>query len=194
MRRGRRRGYHAARTATARRQRSQRGRRRTSADAPGTTPPSGAVELDVEYHVPGATWSPVYRLRLGGGSGAGSLVLRACVAQRTGEDWTGVRLGLSTADLVRRADLPELRSLRIGRSQAEPGTPSWREPPPGLDELFAGYDAAARRPRPPPCPRPWARRRPPWRQSAGPASRADRGRTPPAPDAGGRSAPGTAAL
>jgi hypothetical protein len=54
-----------------------------------------------------------------------------------------VRLGLSTADLLRRADLPELRSLRIGRRQEEPAHLSWREPPAGLDDLFAGYDAAA---------------------------------------------------
>ncbi len=106
-------------------------------------PESAAVcELELEYQVPGATWAPVYQLRLDGGDGSGTLVLRACVAQRTGEDWTGVRLGLSTADLLRRADLPELRSLRIGRSQEEPADRGWREPPPGLDELFTGYDAA----------------------------------------------------
>lgn len=104
---------------------------------------SVAVEVELEYHVPGATWAPVYQLRLDGRSGAGTLVLRACVAQRVGEDWSGVRLGLSTADLLRRADLPELRSLRIGRRQEEPAHLSWREPPAGLDDLFAGYDAAA---------------------------------------------------
>ncbi|MCI0385985.1 DUF4139 domain-containing protein, partial [Streptomyces sp. CNQ085] len=102
------------------------------------------AELEVEYHVPGATWSPVYQLRLDGADSAfgGTIVLRACVAQRTGEDWTGVRLGLSTADLLRPADVPRLRSLRIGRRQEEPTARGWREPPPGLDELFAGYDAA----------------------------------------------------
>ncbi|WP_101258124.1 DUF4139 domain-containing protein [Streptomyces barkulensis] len=105
---------------------------------------SSEAELEVEYHVPGATWSPVYQLRLDGTDSAsgGTLVLRACVAQRTGEDWTGVRLGLSTADLLRPADVPRLRSLRIGRRQEEPAARGWREPPPGLEELFAGYDAA----------------------------------------------------
>ncbi|WP_235002212.1 DUF4139 domain-containing protein [Actinacidiphila paucisporea] len=100
------------------------------------------IELEVEYHVPGATWAPVYQLRLDGRSGAGTLVLRACVAQRSGEDWAGVRLGLSTADLLRRADLPDLRSLRIGRRQEAPADLSWREPPAGLADLFTGYDAA----------------------------------------------------
>ncbi|MFI0937592.1 DUF4139 domain-containing protein [Streptomyces sp. NPDC021020] len=110
------------------------------------------VVLDVEYQVPGACWVPVYQLRLDGRSGAGGLVLRAMVAQRTGEDWTGVRLALSTADLLRRTDLPELRSLRIGRRQAPPAGQSWREPPAGLGELFAGYDAARRPAAPVPVP------------------------------------------
>ncbi|SFK98057.1 DUF4139 domain-containing protein [Streptomyces pini] len=116
---------------------------------------SSEAELEVEYHVPGATWSPVYQLRLDGTDSAsgGTLVLRACVAQRTGEDWTGVRLGLSTADLLRPADVPRLRSLRIGRRQEEPAARGWREPPPGLEELFAGYDAAVP-PGPPPGPAP----------------------------------------
>jgi Domain of unknown function (DUF4139)/N-terminal domain of unknown function (DUF4140) len=122
---------------------------------PATEAEPAPVELELEYHVPGATWAPVYQLRLDGGSGGGVLVLRACVAQRTGEDWTGVRLGLSTADLLRRSDLPELRSLRIGRSQEEPRASSWREPPAGLEELFAGYDAATpRTPQLPPGVRP----------------------------------------
>ncbi|WUH92927.1 DUF4139 domain-containing protein [Streptomyces sp. NBC_00433] len=119
------------------------------ADEPGSGPAPdaparpGAVELELEYHVPGATWAPVYQLRLDGRSGVGTLVLRACVAQRSGEDWAGVRLGLSTADLLRRPDLPELRSLRIGRRQEAPADLSWREPPAGLADLFTGYDAAA---------------------------------------------------
>lgn len=113
-----------------------------TADTGTGTDTGGPVEIEVEYRVPGASWVPTYQLRLDGTSGAGTLVLRACVAQRTGEDWSGVRLGLSTADLLRRADLPELRSLRIGRSQEAPAAAGWREPPGGLDDLFTGYDSA----------------------------------------------------
>ena len=101
------------------------------------------VELELEYAVPGAAWAPAYQLRLSGidgGAPGGVLSMRARVAQRTGEDWTGVRLALSTADLRRDTELPVLASLRLGRRQtAQPRSP-WREPPPGLGELFAGYD------------------------------------------------------
>lgn len=100
------------------------------------------VELELEYGVPGAVWVPAYRLTHRQGDGSGRLVLRASVAQRTGEDWTGVRIALATADLRRRVDLPRLRSIRIGRSQPAPAPSGWREPPAGLVDLFFGYDAA----------------------------------------------------
>lgn len=117
--------------------------RETVSPEPGV----GEAVLELEYSVPGATWTPAYHLRLTGIDGdapGGSLAMRASVAQRTGEDWTGVRLGLSTADLRRRTELPVLSSLRIGRRQTRPAPPLWRVPPEGLPTLFAGYDAFGR--------------------------------------------------
>lgn len=107
---------------------------------------TGEAELELEYGVPGAVWVPAYRLAYRQGDGSGRLVLRASVAQRTGEDWTGVRIALATADLRRRTDLPKLRSIRIGRSQTAPAPAGWREPPAGLAGLFSGYDAAGPHP------------------------------------------------
>ncbi|MEV7601829.1 mucoidy inhibitor MuiA family protein [Kitasatospora sp. NPDC089797] len=101
------------------------------------------IELELEYGVPAARWVPTYRLSHRTGDDTAHLVLRAAVAQHTGEDWTGVRLALSTADLDRRTDLPRLASLRIGRSQPAPPPSGWREPPAGLADLFTGYDTAA---------------------------------------------------
>lgn len=105
-------------------------------------PVAAEAEFELEYLVPGARWVPNYALRLEKGMTGGTLQLRASVAQATGEDWTGVALSLSTASLSRRADLPELRSLRIGRRQEPPPRSGWREPPPGLDALFEAYDQA----------------------------------------------------
>ncbi|RKG90884.1 DUF4139 domain-containing protein [Corallococcus sp. CA049B] len=118
------------------------------------------ARLVLEYAVAGARWVPTYDLRLPRTLEEGTLRMRAAVVQRTGEDWTGVRLAVSTASLERRAEVPELKSLRIGRSQPAPVRSGWREPAPGLEELFAGYDAlhVARpepvlpKPQPPPMP------------------------------------------
>lgn len=104
----------------------------------------GPVELEVEYQVPGVRWVPNYTLKLEKGFQGGALRMRASVAQDTGEDWKGVALSLSTATLMRRTDVPELKSLRIGRSQPLPPKPGFRELPPGLDELFSAYDAMER--------------------------------------------------
>lgn len=118
----------------------------TTVSAMVTFDGAGDAEVELEYGVPGAVWVPAYRLTHRQGDSSGRLVLRASVAQRTGEDWTGVRIALATADLRRRTDLPGLRSMRIGRRQAAPTPSGWREPPSGLADLFTGYDAAGSRP------------------------------------------------
>ncbi|MFE2347751.1 DUF4139 domain-containing protein [Kitasatospora cineracea] len=111
---------------------------------------AGPVELEVEYTVPGAVWVPTYQLAHRRGERTARLVLRASVAQRTGEDWSGVRLALSTAGLLRAGALPELASLRIGRRQAAPAPSGWRAQPEGLDGLFDGWqDAQRSKPEPP---------------------------------------------
>lgn len=121
---------------------------RTTVSAAVTLDGTGEVQLELEYAVPGAVWVPAYRLTYRQGDGSGTLVLRASVAQRTGEDWTGVRIALATADLTRRTEVPRLRSLRIGRRQPAPEPAGWREPPAGLADLFTSYDSAGRRPAP----------------------------------------------
>ncbi|MFF8103940.1 DUF4139 domain-containing protein [Streptomyces sp. NPDC016640] len=103
------------------------------------------IEVEVEYGVPGAVWVPAYHLTYRHGDDTGRLLLRASVAQRTGEDWSGVRIALATADLRRRTELPRLRSLRIGRAQPAPAPSGWREQPAGLAGLFSGYDTAVTR-------------------------------------------------
>ncbi|MEU6275681.1 DUF4139 domain-containing protein [Streptomyces populi] len=118
----------------------------TTVSAVVTFDGTGDAEVELEYGVPGAVWVPAYRLTHQQGDSSGRLVLRASIAQRTGEDWTGVRIALATADLRRRTDLPRLRSLRIGRRQPSPAPSGWREPPTGLADLFAGYDGAGPRP------------------------------------------------
>lgn len=104
--------------------------------------PAEGAEIELEYRVPGARWVPSYTLSLERGMTGGTLQMRASVAQDTGEDWSQVKLGLSTAAWSRRADVPELKALKVGRTQPEPARSGWREPPPGLDALFEAYDAA----------------------------------------------------
>lgn len=95
--------------------------------------------LYFEYLVPGACWSPAYTVWLEDGDKA-RIAMRALVAQRTGEDWKGVKLVLSTADPDRWTELPELAKLRVGRAQPPKAKRGYREPPEGAGALFADYD------------------------------------------------------
>jgi len=105
--------------------------------------PAGAsAKLLIEYRVPGARWRPSYVLRVARDGQRASLAVRALVAQHSGEPWERVRLAVSTADLQRAVKLPELLSIRIGRSQPEQPKRAWREPPSGADALFESLDAA----------------------------------------------------
>lgn len=101
---------------------------------------SGALAvLTISYVVPAARFFPAYTLRLLDGGKRAVWSVEAHVAQISGEDWSGVRLSLSTADLIFDARLPELPSLRFGRAQPPPRR-GYRPAPAGLDQLFAGYD------------------------------------------------------
>lgn len=97
--------------------------------------------LELTYVVPAARWWPVYTLRFVDGGKRVAWLLEALVAQLSGEDWSGVELALSTADLVRDARLPELSSRRVGKFQPAPRR-AFRAAPEGLDRLFSGYDRA----------------------------------------------------
>jgi hypothetical protein len=97
--------------------------------------------LQLSYQVPAARWWPVYTLRLTDGGKRAAWWLEALVAQRSGEDWGGVKLSLATADLIHDARLPELPSLRLGRKQP-PAKKAYRPAPEGLEQMFRGYDRA----------------------------------------------------
>jgi len=91
--------------------------------------------------VPSARWYPVYTLRLDERYERASLEARAMVAQCTGEDWKKASLTFSTALPDQPCDLPELRSIRLGRAQPRAQT-GYREPPDPTDALYADYDKA----------------------------------------------------
>ncbi len=69
---------------------------------------AGALTLQLEYLAPRASWRPSYRASLDAATGEVSLTSEAVVTQRTGEDWEGVSLRLSTASPARGVKPPEL--------------------------------------------------------------------------------------
>lgn len=78
------------------------------------------ADLVLSYQVPGATWRPVYELRLDSEQQSSQLVQMAEVRQRTGEDWSDVALTLSTARPSLNAQLPELETWFIDIVEPRP--------------------------------------------------------------------------
>jgi uncharacterized protein (TIGR02231 family) len=76
------------------------------------------AEVEVSYHVPGASWRPLYDLALAGERLA--VTYLAEVTQQTGEDWPAVEMVLSTTRHGLHQTLPELDPWYIGRAQPIP--------------------------------------------------------------------------
>lgn len=71
------------------------------------------LSVRVSYQVPNAAWAPIYDARLETASGKLSLVQYGEVRQNTGEDWSNVKLTLSTAQPARGAALPALDPMWV---------------------------------------------------------------------------------
>jgi uncharacterized protein (TIGR02231 family) len=74
---------------------------------------AGEATVEVSYHVPGASWRPLYDVVLTDGEVA--LTYRAEVSQQTGEDWPRASLTLSTTRRGSRRTLPELPAWYISK-------------------------------------------------------------------------------
>lgn len=72
------------------------------------------AEVELSYHVSGASWRPLYDLGLNGEQLA--VAYLAEVTQQTGEDWPAVELVLSTTRRGLHQTLPELHPWYIGRA------------------------------------------------------------------------------
>jgi uncharacterized protein (TIGR02231 family) len=112
------------------------------------------AEIELTYHVPGASWQPLYDLVLDGEKLLVSYL--AEITQQSGEDWPEVTLVLSTTRQGLSHTLPELSPWYIGRRQLPPHAPMARSAggpvAGGLDEPFGeqapvramAFSAAAR--------------------------------------------------
>lgn len=99
----------------------------------------GAFDVSVSYVVPSAEWEPIWDARLLPDDRKVELGLRASVAQSTGEDWSDVRLSLSTAQPSRSLRVPRLEARWLGRA-----APASIPRPVAAARALANAEAAAR--------------------------------------------------
>ncbi|MBN1484550.1 MAG: mucoidy inhibitor MuiA family protein [Chloroflexia bacterium] len=86
----------------------------------------GELEIALIYVCQNANWQPLYDLRIQEGE-PGQVLIRlgqlAEISQRTGEDWSGVELSVSTARPALAAALPKLRPWYIDLYRPAPPPP-----------------------------------------------------------------------
>ena len=82
------------------------------------------AEVQLNYLVTGAGWSPAYDLDARDGGRSVTLTTFASIRQSTGEDWRQARLTLTTADPVTQATPPQLIPLDV---RADPRDPPRRQ-------------------------------------------------------------------
>ncbi len=96
-----------------------------SVSIPVETASATSLTVELSYQVPNATWQPLYDARLSTeGKGALKLTQFGAVSQRTGEDWTGISLSLSTAQPQRGASLPDLQPMWVDAYEGYTGNGS----------------------------------------------------------------------
>ncbi|MDB5593346.1 MAG: hypothetical protein JWM36_307 [Hyphomicrobiales bacterium] len=109
-------------------------------------------KITLTYRVAGASWKPVYDMRLETGSAGAKpsleLVRRAAVTQRTGEDWSGISLTLSTVRAARGTGAPDLQPLQLQFYEppvayARPAAKALVAPPPMADSAQRQAQVAA---------------------------------------------------
>jgi uncharacterized protein (TIGR02231 family) len=83
-------------------------------------PSEGRARVELQYVVGGAGWTPSYEARADEAAGQVELSTFATVSQSTGEDWSGVRLALSTARPRDNATPPELVPLTLKAWERRP--------------------------------------------------------------------------
>jgi uncharacterized protein (TIGR02231 family) len=80
-------------------------------------PSEGRARVELQYVVGGAGWAPSYEARADEAGGRVELSTFATVRQSTGEDWSSVRLVLSTARPRANASPPELKPLVLSAQE-----------------------------------------------------------------------------
>ncbi|MFP5503418.1 MAG: mucoidy inhibitor MuiA family protein [Candidatus Sericytochromatia bacterium] len=105
---------------------------------------AGTLDLALEYVIPGARWRPTYDARLDARGDKLDWRYYALVSQQTGEDWSNVKLSLSTAQPAAGSRPPNVPSwfLRLWEPQWERESKRMARPAPAPQAAGKAADGA----------------------------------------------------
>ncbi|MCZ6834954.1 MAG: mucoidy inhibitor MuiA family protein [Planctomycetota bacterium] len=84
---------------------------------------AGDNTIDLTYLVTNATWQPTYNVRAASDGSSVTIEYDAMLNQRTGEDWNGVTMTLSTAQPTMAANPPRLQPWYVDVQQKNSSSP-----------------------------------------------------------------------
>ena len=73
-------------------------------------------KLSLSYYIPSAGWTPFYDFRVRDITNPLSVVYNANVFQSSGEDWTNIKIKLSTSNPALSGEIPQLDAWYLGRT------------------------------------------------------------------------------
>lgn len=82
---------------------------------------AGNFKLQFSYIMYNAGWAPIYDVRAGAADGKIKIVSKGKVVQKTGEDWTGIELTLSSVSPQIGGDMPEPTPIILDLQQQYEG-------------------------------------------------------------------------
>jgi uncharacterized protein (TIGR02231 family) len=82
-------------------------------------PAGNQARIELSYLVGGSSWVPAYEARAQEADGMVELSTYVTIRQASGEDWSQVRLTLSTATPLQDATPPEIRPLKVFSEERE---------------------------------------------------------------------------
>jgi uncharacterized protein (TIGR02231 family) len=78
--------------------------------------------MEVTYVIMGASWSPLYDIRVNSETKETEVTYFGNISQRTGEDWQDVNLTLSTAIAVNSTRIPKLSTMNLDLRKLAPAS------------------------------------------------------------------------
>lgn len=79
-----------------------------------------SIDVNAKYITYNASWNPLYKIDISDDLKRTSMTMFAKIRQKTGEDWSGVKLSLSNAVPLKGARLPEAYSWHLDLARPAP--------------------------------------------------------------------------
>ncbi len=98
------------------------------------------LQIEVFYLVKYANWQPIYKVDVALDLSSVKMIMFSQIRQKTGENWSDIKLIISNAIPIKSSVLPDLKSWYLSLIQRRAPLPTKSQPPKALGELRAAEE------------------------------------------------------